>query len=87
LLAVLAVALCVTWAWAEQGEVPEINYGDLAHAVQARQVTLIDCNGTDSYVKRHIPGAIDFNTHRADLARLLPKSKDALIVAYCGGPR
>jgi rhodanese-related sulfurtransferase len=41
-------------------------------------------NGTDSYKSGHIPGAIDFEASEAQLAKLLPADKSALVVAYCG---
>ncbi|MFZ2643029.1 MAG: rhodanese-like domain-containing protein, partial [Verrucomicrobiia bacterium] len=34
----------------------------------------------------HIPGAINFSSTKGKLAKLLPKDKSALVVAYCGGP-
>jgi rhodanese-related sulfurtransferase len=64
----------------------EINLDDLKKAVAEKKVVLIDCNGSGSYAKGHIPGAIDFEAAKADLAKLLPQDKAALVVAYCGGP-
>jgi rhodanese-related sulfurtransferase len=52
----------------------------------AKKVTLLDANGTESWQKGHIPGAIDFQANRSKLASVLPKDKHALVVAYCGGP-
>jgi len=49
-------------------------------------VIVIDVNGTASYKQGHIPTAIDFQKTK-DLAKVLPENKDALIVAYCGGPK
>jgi rhodanese-related sulfurtransferase len=49
------------------------------------KVTLLDCNGTQPFSQRHIPGAIDFEANKDRLAELLPAQKDALIVSYCGG--
>ena len=40
-------------------------------------------NGTETYTKGHIPGAIDFTKAKAEIAAKLPKDKGALIVAYC----
>lgn len=53
----------------------------------AKSVTLLDANGSDSYKEGHIPGAIDFSATKSKLAKVLPKDKGALIVAYCGGPQ
>jgi rhodanese-related sulfurtransferase len=47
---------------------------------------VIDVNGAASYQKGHIPSAIDFTAAKADLAKALPEDKNALVVAYCGGP-
>ena len=66
--------------------VPEISLDDLKKAVAEKKVVLIDCNGSESFAKGHIPGAIDFEAAKADLAKLLPPDKTALVVAYCGGP-
>ena len=65
----------------------DISKADLDAAIKAKTVTLIDCNGTDSYAAGHIPGAIDFTAKGKELAALLPKDKAALIVSYCGGPK
>ena len=72
---------------ASQGDVPDISLADLKQAIAGKQVTLIDCNGSKSFAQGHIPGAIDFQASKADLARLLPPEKTALVVAYCGGPK
>ena len=67
--------------------VPDISLADLKQAMADKTVTLLDCNGSKTYASGHIPGAIDFEGARADLAKKLPKDKSALVVAYCGGPR
>jgi rhodanese-related sulfurtransferase len=66
---------------------PDIAIKDLKAAIQSKAVTVIDVNGTDSYRDGHIPTAINFEAAEKDLAKVLPKDKDALIVAYCGGPQ
>lgn len=66
---------------------PDINSADLKQAIADKAVVLLDCNGSKSYASGHIPGAIDFDTAKADLAQRLPKDKAALVVAYCGGPK
>ena len=50
-------------------------------------MTLRDANGTESWQAGHIPGAVDFTTQKDKLAELLPADKNALVVAYCGGPQ
>jgi rhodanese-related sulfurtransferase len=66
---------------------PDIKINDLKSAIASKNVTIIDANGSDSYRQGHIPGAIDFSTSKEKLASLLPKDKNALVVAYCGGPK
>lgn len=66
---------------------PDIELADLKQAMTSGKVFLIDVNGTSSYQKGHIPGAVDFASVSGDLASVLPAQKDAMIVAYCGGPK
>jgi len=62
---------------------PDISHDELKAALAAKKVTLLDVNGTETYVKGHIPGAIDFTKTQDTIASKLPKDKGALIVAYC----
>ncbi len=82
-LLALATAVMLTATSAIAGEFPDISVDELEAKIKAGKVTLIDVNGANSYARGHIPGAIAFNK---DLKSKLPKDKDALIVAYCGGP-
>jgi rhodanese-related sulfurtransferase len=65
---------------------PDISINDLKKAIEDKSVTVIDVNGTDTYKSGHIPTAIDYEASSDKLKDVLPKDKDALIVAYCGGP-
>jgi len=65
------------------GEYPDISIKELKGLIASKKVTVIDVMGAKSYAKGHVPTAISFNKN---LAKALPKNKDALIVAYCGGP-
>ena len=85
LLAFVASAALAISAFA--GEFPDISIAEVKAAIKAKKVTLIDVNGSDSYAKRHVPGALNFDSVEKDLAKSLPADKDALIVAYCGGPK
>lgn len=69
------------------GEFPDISISEVKAAVASGKATVIDVNGTESYNKGHIPGAIDFETSQQKLAKVLPKDKNALVIAYCGGPK
>ena len=82
ILPVLAVFLLSLNAIA--GSFPDIALPELKSAIAAKKVTLLDVNGPVSYANGHIPGAIDFTAHSADLAKVLPANKSALVVAYCG---
>jgi rhodanese-related sulfurtransferase len=66
---------------------PDISLSDLKKAIADKDVTLLDANGPDSYASGHIPGAIDFQAAKNDLAAKLPADKSALVVAYCGNPK
>ena len=60
--ALLTVALIVGAGnvRADDPTYPNITHDELVKAVEAKKVTLIDANGTDSYKSGHIPTAIDF---------------------------
>jgi rhodanese-related sulfurtransferase len=83
----IAASLMLMAVVARAGEFPDITVKDLSAAIEAKQVTLVDVNGSKSWKNGHIPGAIDFESSKDKLAALLPKDKQALIVAYCGGPQ
>lgn len=82
----LTFALSACGAANADSHVAEISLAELQPLVASQKVILVDANGTESYQEAHIPGAIDLEAHKADLASVLPAEKDALIVAYCGGP-
>jgi rhodanese-related sulfurtransferase len=83
-LPLLACALLSVTAHAES--FPDISLADLKADIAAKKVTILDVNGPASYAHGHIPGAIDYTAHTADLAKVLPADKNALIVAYCANP-
>lgn len=66
---------------------PDVSVKELKTAIEKNKVTVIDVNGSDSYREAHIPGAIDFEANAEKLEKVLPRDKNALIVAYCGGPQ
>ncbi len=67
-------------------EYPDISIDDLKKAISEGKVTVIDVNGSASYAKGRVPGAIDFAANKDNLAAKLPEDKSTLVVAYCGGP-
>jgi rhodanese-related sulfurtransferase len=83
------VAACVACDAIAQVETApkDIALADLKTAIAAKTVVVLDANGSASFAKGHIPGALDFAAVKADLAKNLPADKGALIVAYCGGPK
>ncbi len=64
----------------------QIDRKELQAAMKNGGIVLIDANGAESYAKGHIPGAISLAATGDKLPEVLPEDKDALIVAYCGGP-
>jgi rhodanese-related sulfurtransferase len=84
-LTLLATAFIATSSYA--GEFPDISITEVKSLAEAKKAVIIDVNGTESYQKGHIPGAVNYQAVSAKLAKVLPKDKNGLIVAYCGGPK
>ena len=53
----------------------------------SKKAVIIDVNGTESYQKGHVPGALNYDVIKENLAAKLPTDKNALVIAYCGGPK
>src|SRR6185369_13757613 len=85
-LLALGAALAFS-VWIFAGAYPDISIKDLKKAIAEKNVTVIDANGTESWEKGHIPSAIDFESNSEKFAKVLPQDKNALVVAYCGGPK
>lgn len=64
---------------------PQVSLDELKKLVETKGALIVDANGTEMYNAGHIPGAISFAQHEGKLMSVLPKDKNALIVAYCGG--
>jgi rhodanese-related sulfurtransferase len=79
----LACALALSTVAMAEDKYPDISHDELKTAIEKKAVTLLDVNGSASYTKGHIPGAMDYTKVKAELAGKLPKDKAALIVAYC----
>jgi rhodanese-related sulfurtransferase len=80
-LALLLVAAFATTTHA--APYPEITLDQVKAAIADKKVVLLDANGTASWQKGHIPGAINFETAKGNLSSVLPQDKGTLIVAYC----
>jgi rhodanese-related sulfurtransferase len=82
---VLAIAVVATAGIVRAADktYPDITHDELVAALQAKTVTLLDNNGTDSYKDGHIPTALNFQDVKGKLASVLPSDKSSLIVAYC----
>jgi rhodanese-related sulfurtransferase len=85
LLPLLAVALLTATTYA--GEFADISIKEVKALAAAKQATILDVNGTESYQKGHVPTALNYEAVKAKLASALPADKDALIIAYCGNPK
>ncbi len=66
---------------------PLVQKKDLQKWVKEQKVFVIDVNSDESFKAHHVPNAIHYSEHKNDLASLLPKDKNAMIVTYCGGPK
>lgn len=84
-LTLLAALLVSASAFA--GEFPDISISEVKALAKSKKATIIDVNGTESFNKGHVPGAVNFDVVSGKLADALPKDKNALIVAYCGSPK
>ena len=85
LFTLLAALMVATSVFA--GEFPDISVTEVKALVESKKAVLIDVNGSQSYAKGRVPGALDYAAIKANLADSLPKDKNTLIVAYCGGPK
>lgn len=85
LIALLSTLVIAATAFA--GEFPDISIAEVKALLGTKKATIIDVNGTDSYAKGHVPGALDFDAIEKDFAKALPADKNSLIIAYCGNPR
>jgi rhodanese-related sulfurtransferase len=64
----------------------EVSLDELKKLIETKSAVLIDANSAKTYDKGHIPGAVSFTKNEKAFASLLPTDKNALLVAYCGGP-
>ena len=79
----LLIAFAATLTAADKG-VADISHDELLAAIKDKSAVVIDVNGSDSYKAGHIPGSLNWEDVKGDLAKHLPADKSALVVAYCG---
>ena len=82
LLATVALAVSVF-----AGEFPDVSVKEVKALPDSKKAVIIDVNGTDSFKKGRVPGALNFEAVKGDLAAKLPADKNTPIVAYCGSPK
>jgi hypothetical protein len=70
-----------------EADLPEISVGDVAAGLEAKSLTVVDCNGDKTRKKVGVlPGAILVEDEETYPASVLPADKSAKLVFYCGGP-
>ena len=65
---------------------PVVEKAELTNLIAQKAAFIVDVNSKDSFTKTHIPSAINFGIEGQKFVKDLPADKNALIVAYCGGP-
>ena len=85
IITILATAVFAVAAYA--GEFPDVSITEVQALAESKKAVFIDVNGTESFQKGRVPGALNYAAIKGKLAESLPKDKDTLIVAYCGGPK
>ena len=69
------------------GEFPDVSVKEVSKLSKSKKAVIIDVNGTESYNKGHVPGALNFDAIRENLSAALPADKETVVVAYCGSPK
>src|SRR5687768_5457622 len=85
LIAVLVTVVLAVSTFA--GEFPDVSVKEVKALTESKKAVIIDVNGSESYAKGRIPGALNFEAIKNKLEATLPADKDAVIVAYGGGPK
>src|SRR5690349_3787209 len=69
-----------------KSELPEISVDDVAAGIEAKTLTVFDCNADKTRKKVGVlPGAILVEDEEEYPATILPADKAAKLVFYCGG--
>lgn len=85
IIALFATAVIAVSAYA--GEFPDVSITEVKALAESKKAVIIDVNGTESYKKGRVPGALNYAEIKGKLAEVLPADKNTPIVAYCGGPK
>lgn len=80
----VAIVLAVS---AFAGEFPDVSVKEVSKLSKSKKAVIIDVNGTESYNKGHVPGALNFDAIKENLSAALPADKETVVVAYCGSPK
>ena len=85
LFTLIAIAMFAAASYA--GEFADVSIKEVKTLSESKQAVIIDVNGTESYNKGRVPGALNYEAIKENLASALPADKNTLIIAYCGGPK
>ena len=85
ILSLFAVTLIAASSFAV--EFPDVSIKEVKALAESKKAVIIDVNGTESFEKGRVPGALNYDVVKDKLASTLPADKDTLIVAYCGNPK
>jgi rhodanese-related sulfurtransferase len=83
----LTLTLALMGFAAAAAEFADVSIKEVKELTAAKKAVLLDVNGTESYQKGHVPGALDFAAIKDQLAASLPADKSTVIIAYCGSPK
>ncbi len=84
LLSLVAAAFAFS---ALAAEFPDASISEVKALAESKKAVIIDVNGTESYNKGRVPGAINYDAVKDNLAAALPADKSTPIIAYCGSPK
>ena len=71
---------------AKEEHYPLIDTATLKNVAESKEATVFDVNSDESFKEAHVTNALHYKEVQKNFAKNLPAKKDALIVAYCGGP-
>jgi rhodanese-related sulfurtransferase len=72
---------------ADVSQFGEVSRQELSKLVESKTAFVVDVNSAESFKKNHVPTAIHYGSNEKNFIEMLPRDKNTLIVAYCGGPQ